>query len=129
MWAHGWLPKAIQQSNIQHWATKPSYLKTHDWRLLCGLLGKYLLVEFLSPSVRQAVFNMDRLFAKEFKIAELDQLEADVRAGLASLEQNVPDCECGILRHLILHVAERIATNRHQPCGRGSACGVELSSG
>ena len=115
VWAVGWLPKAIRESNVRHWASKPSYLKTHDWRLLCGLLGKYMLAGFLAPAVRTAVFNMlelmDRLLAKEFKTAELAQLEAEVRAGLCSLEQSVPDCEAGILRHLILHIAERIATS------------------
>ena len=114
VWSEGWLLKAIRESNMRHWASKPSYLKTHDWRLMCGLLGKYLLAGFLSQQVRQAVFNMlelmDRLLANKFKAAELAQLEADVKEGICSPEQSVPDCASGILRHLILHVAERIAS-------------------
>lgn len=34
------LPKALRESNLTHWVEHSGWLKTHDWRLMGGLLGK-----------------------------------------------------------------------------------------
>lgn len=114
MFSQGLLPPAVRHSNIKWWLTQPSYLKSHDWQLLAGMVGAYLLQGFLAREQEAAVFQCLHLFhkllAKQFRRAELPALVAEAKAVIANMETVLPACESGILRHLVVHIAERSET-------------------
>ena len=114
MFTTGILPPAIRQSNIRWWITQPSYLKSHDWQLMAGALGAYLLHGFLGREQGKAVFALlqlfHRLISKQIQWSQMPTLATEAVAVVAQLECVLPACENGILQHLLIHIAERAAT-------------------
>ena len=109
----GILPQRLRDSNVSAWIQNPSWLKSHDWRLMGGLVGKYMIVDFLGTRqhhhVAAFLFICSRLWAKQMSLQEIASIQADVRIQMAELECWLPTAELGILRHLILHVADHIS--------------------
>lgn len=101
-------------SNIKWWVTQHSYLKSHDRQLMAGPMGCYLLSELLGKPKQAAIFKMFgvfyRLMSKQFKRSSLPAIKQDAKAAIAELECVLPACESGILRHLVVHLAERAQT-------------------
>ena len=114
MFAEGLLPPAMRYSNIKWWVTQHSYLKSHDWQLMAGPVGCYLLSGLLGEPQQAAIFKMfgvfHRLMSKQFKRSSLQAIEQDAKAAIAELECVLPACESGILRHLVVHLAQRAQT-------------------
>lgn len=114
MFSEGVLPPAVRNSNIKWWASQPSYLKSHDWQLMNGMMGAYLLEDQLGEAQQSAIFRclqlFQRLSAKQFRKADLPALALEAKIVIAELETVLPACESGILRHLIMHIAERAET-------------------
>lgn len=107
------LPKRLRESNIAAWIENPQWLKTHDWRLLGGLAGKYMIVDFLGSRqyhhIAAFLSTCSRLWAKQMTRDEIASIQADIRIQLAELEHWLPTAELGILRHLLVHVADYIS--------------------
>jgi hypothetical protein len=89
------LPSAVASSNILHVLANPSYLKTHDWHLMLGPLGKWLLFGVV-PATYEAVFFpyldvLGQLTAFELTEADMDYLATEVDFCLANMHVHVPE--------------------------------------
>lgn len=68
----GYLPNTLGNSNIQHWVFSESFLKTHDWQIMTGLMDMYLIAGLLPPPQQRTLFAaltiMNRLWNKRIKV-------------------------------------------------------------
>lgn len=101
-----------------------------------GLVGKYMLVDFLGTRqyfhIAAFLSVCSRLWAKVMTHVEIASIQAEMRIQLAQLECFLPTTELGILRHLILHVVDHISVVGPPgllPCGAMSACGAGFAAG
>ena len=114
MFAEGILPPALAYSNVMHWIAHPSWLKSHDWQLMSGMVGCYMLKGLLGQEQQEAIFIflmlLAGLTARRHQRADLPQLRKLAVATIAELERVLPACESGVLRHMIIHLAEHVQT-------------------
>ena len=115
MFSKGILPPGLAYSNVQHWVTNPSWLKSHGWQMMTGLVSMYLLLGFLGHEQEFIILNFlltRGLIAKRFPRHEL--LDGKFRdpaiSIVAEMEQILPAYESGVLRHMLIHLAERAET-------------------
>ena len=111
MHTEGILPPAIRASNIRHWVSNPSYLKSADWQMLTGAIGMYLLHGLMGEEQQKAIFGFlslaAQLTSRRIRRDALSDLPRQAVRVIAEMERVLPVCESGILRHMLIHVAER----------------------
>ena len=111
MHTEGILSPAIRASNIRHWVSNPSYLKSADWQMLTGAIGMYLLHGLMGEEQQKAIFGFlslaAQLTSRRIRRDALSDLPRQAVRVIAEMERVLPVCESGILRHMLIHVAER----------------------
>lgn len=114
MFATGILPPALAYSSVKHWMSHPSWLKSHDWQLMSGMVGCYQLLGLLGQEQQAAISSflmlLADLTARSHERADLPHLRNRAVATIVELERVLPACESGILRHMIIHLAEHAQT-------------------
>ena len=105
----------------------PGALKTSEYLLLCGPIGKYILQDTMHPQQQRAVFRyLDKLglmWQKTITRQALQELEREMPVLLAELEYTLPAWELDINRHMMQHLVESI--RQHGPCWTWSMFGFE----
>ena len=105
----------------------PGALKSSEYLLLTGPMGKYLLEGCLHSTQEAAVFAyLDLLgvfWQKTISEEHLQHLEKQMPKALAELELVLPAWELDMNRHMVTHLAE--AVRRHGPCWDWSMFGFE----
>lgn len=105
----------------------PGSLKTSEYLLLAGPIGKYILEGGMHPDQQTAVFEyldlLGSLWEKNISTERLSQLESDIPRVLENLEFLLPSWELDINRHLMLHLVSSIRANG--PCWTWSMFGFE----
>ena len=114
MFSLGILPPAIAFSNVKLWSEHPGWLKSHDWQLMSGLAGCYCLHGLLGAEQQRTIFAflilLGALTARRFERSIVPELRGVAVQIIAEMERVLPACESGVLRHLIIHLAEHVAT-------------------
>ena len=109
----------LANSNVNEWVSRPGLLKTHDWKQMTGLVGSYMLQGLVAPKFHAVITRWFRIFSdlmrKELHTPDLPQLVDDAIHVLAELEHELPASECTILRHMLLHIADRARTSKRPP--------------
>lgn len=110
----GKLPAYVSYSEVFHVLENPTYLKTHDWHLLLGPLGKWILYGVINADYESVFFPyMDALglasSVRKLSTADVDFLVNEIRFSMANLEHNTPEYFCNLNRHNMLHMVENIA--------------------
>lgn len=106
------LPSEVAASNILHVLANPGYLKTHDWHMMLGPLGKWLLYGVV-PATYEAVLYpyldvLGQLSAFELTRADMDHLALEVNFCLANMHMHVPEWYLNMNKHNIHHIAANI---------------------
>jgi hypothetical protein len=92
----------------------PSFLKTYDWLMLSGPLGKYALHGTgMAPDVYNAccalLDAMSRAWRKRARKADLPGLRTEIARALVAFEVACPAWELDKVFHILVHVPDRIA--------------------
>ena len=93
-------------------AATSSWLKSHDWHDSghdWGLPVARLPGSMGAGSHLQVHESLPAADVQTFRRAALLGLVAEAKAVISELECVLPACESGILRHVVIHIAERIA--------------------
>ena len=102
-------------------------LKTSEYLLLGGPIGKYILSGSMHTVQQRAVFEyldlLGTLWEKSVSLEKLAQLETDLPRLLTELECHLPAWEMDINRHMMLHLMECVRQNG--PCWTWSMFGFE----
>lgn len=105
----------------------PGSLKSSEYLLMAGPMGKYLMEGCMHAEQQAAVFEYLDLIGvfweKTITEQRLQQLEQQMPKVLAKLEALLPAWELDINRHMMLHLAE--AVRQHGPCWAWSMFGFE----
>ncbi len=111
----GAAPTGIAESNMHFCLTHPGYLKTHEWFVLAGPIGKLALLDRVEPAQYEAIcafFDVCcKLWRKEMPVSsdgDMANLRNEVADAVASLEMVLPAWEMNIMLHLLLHVTDRV---------------------
>jgi hypothetical protein len=114
----GAAPAGIADSNIRYCLTHPGWLKTHEFFMLSGLIGKYALLGTVDEEQYTAACAVldacSALWQVEVKKAHMERLKEQVHLAVARFELVVPAWEMDIMLHLLLHVVDRM--QRCGPC-------------
>jgi len=88
--------------------TKISGLKSHDCHVILKHLLPLALRGLLAPPVREALIELSMFFdilgAKELKVDDLEQIEAQIPLTLCKLEKAFPPAFFDIILHLSIHL-------------------------
>ena len=121
------LPSGYTHIEFEKALGEPGTLKTSEYLLLAGPIGKYILEGSMHPLQQAAVFEyldlIGSLWEKTITLERLEQLETDLPRVLTELEELLPSWELDINRHLMLHLVESIRANG--PCWTWSMFGFE----
>lgn len=111
----GAAPSGIAESNMHYCLTHPSYLKTHEWFVLAGPIGKLALLDRVDSEQYQAISKFFdvccKLWSKEIPVSSdgsMADLRQAVAEAVASLEVVMPAWEMDIMWHLLLHLVDRM---------------------
>jgi hypothetical protein len=111
----GAAPPGVAESNMRYCLTHPSYLKTHEWFVIAGPIGRLALLNRVDKQQYQAICRFFdvccKLWQKELSVAgdrNLTKLRYEVAAAVALLETVIPGWEMDIMFHLILHLVDRM---------------------
>ena len=106
---------------------EPGALKTADYLLMAGPIGKYIISGSLHAEQQQVVFRypdlLGSLWEKSITPEQLDHIEAAFPEGLTEMECVLPAWELNINRHMVLHLVEAVRQN--DPCWTWSMFGFE----
>lgn len=107
------MPTEFASTAFQKGFGTPGTLKSHEWLLLAGPIGKYALQDAIpGREQRNTVFMyldlLGSLWAKSFTRSALDQLIKSARMLLADLELLFPAWELDINRHMMQHLVDAI---------------------
>ena len=113
------------QGSLEHWAVhfdkgfdSAGALKSSEYLLLAGLMGKYLLEGCLHSKQEAAMFCLPGLgvfWEKTISEERLQHLEKQMPIALAELELVLPGWELDMNRHMVTHLAEVV--RHHGPWG------------
>ena len=121
------VPTAFASHHFEKGVGMPGSLKSSEYLLLAGPLGKFLLEGSMHAETQAAVFRyLDLLgvfWEKTITEERSQQLEQQVPQVLADLELLLPAWELDMKRHMILHLAESV--RQHGPCWAWSMFGFE----
>lgn len=102
-------------------------LKTSEYLLLAGPIGKYIMQDCLHATQQRIVFQyldlLGSLWEKSITLARLAEIEEQLPQVLTEMECHLPTWECNINRHMMLHLVEAIRQNG--PCWTWSMFGYE----
>ena len=121
------IPSEFYGRHFEKGLGMPGALKSSEYLLLAGPVGKYLLQGCMHSAQQAAVFDyldlVGAFWEKTFTEERLQYIERQVPILLARLEQVLPAWELDMNRHMMLHLAEAI--RRHGPCWAWSMFGFE----
>ena len=109
------LPSGCTHIQFEKALGMPGSLKTSEYLLLAGPIGKYIYVGGMHPEQQTAMLEyldlLGSLWEKTISTQRLSQLESDIPRVLENLEFLLPSWELDINRHLMLHLVSLIRAN------------------
>ena len=106
------MPEELATADFQKGFGAPGSLKSHEWLLLAGPLGKYALQGCIQGREARVVFAyldfLGALWAKVFRRDHVEALISQGRRLLAQLELLFPAWELDINRHMMQHLLNGI---------------------
>ena len=100
--SRGHVPRSWTSPATGDASTTPAYSRAHNWLLLAGHLGRYALQGLLPAAIESSLFqNMEsiqKLTAREFSMAVIQEPQTQVAAVLTKIEQDFPAWELYVTR-------------------------------
>ena len=108
----GFMPSELASVDFTKAFGEPGSLKSHEWLLLAGPVGKYALAGHLKGKIGSLVFAyldfIGCLWSKTFRRDALAGMVESGRQLLADLEAYLPAWELDINRHMMQHLVTAI---------------------
>jgi hypothetical protein len=108
----GVLAAYVKNSNIFHSLENPSYLKTHDWHLMLGPLGAYILFGVASEEYEAVYFPylyaLGMASARRLSLADVDFLDRELVCSMTHMEIHLPEYYNNLNKHGMIHMVRNI---------------------